>query len=153
MSERSAGGLHNDAMLSETIAEKEQVQQDLCKTENNLVNAYKRIEKLKQAVDVYKKNEETITFSVKDYEAKLIKSEEKYKRLKQDASAKMDLANEEIAKVRKQKEIDFAGIEASLRKAEHRIVSLEKDVTRKTEECLELSQICDELIKKVSVTQ
>ena len=150
MTERSSERENQDATLSATIASKVQAEKELCKVENNLVQAYRRIEKLKEALDVYKKNEDVATSSLHDYQAKLDKSEARYSRLKAECAAKIDSANVEIAKIRHQKQIDLAGIEAALKKAEHRNASLEKDITRKTEECRELSQICDELILKVS---
>ena len=150
MTERSSERENQDATLSATIASKVQAEKELCKVENNLVQAYRRIEKLKEALDVYKKNEDVATTSLHDYQAKLDKSEARYSRLKAECAAKIDSANVEIAKIRHQKQIDLAGIEAALKKAEHRNASLEKDITRKTEECRELSQICDELILKVS---
>jgi len=140
----------DEDMLSETVRAKEQLNQDLNQAEQNLVDAYKRIEKLKLATDTYKQNESNLKNTVKDYELKLQKSEERYNKLKQHASEKIDAANVEIERVRKQKEIDLAGIQASLKKATNRVGNLEVEIAQKTNENKELSQICDELIKKVS---
>lgn len=137
-------------ILSETVRAKDQLHNDLNAAEENLVDAYKRIEKLKLAVDTYKGNEENLKTSVKDYQTKLQKSEERYNKLKQHATEKIDAANAEIDRIRKQKEIDLAGIEASLKKSQNRVSNLEVEIAQKGNENKELSQICDELIKKVS---
>ncbi|XP_065649437.1 transforming acidic coiled-coil-containing protein 3 isoform X3 [Hydra vulgaris] len=140
----------SEETLSETVRAKEQLQQELHDAETNLVDAYKRIEKLKFAIDTYKQNEEHLKASVQDFQTKLKRSEERYQQLKQHAAEKVEAANIEINKVRKQKEIDLAGLQASLKKAQSRINSLETIVEQKTKENKEFAQICDDLIKKVS---
>lgn len=67
-----------------------QLQQDLNKAESSLVDAYKRIEKLKVALDTYKQNEESLKYSIKDFQSKLFKSEDRYKKLRQQATDKID---------------------------------------------------------------
>lgn len=144
--------LTNEETLSETVRAKDQLQQDLHKAEQNLVDAYKRIEKLKLAIDTYKQNEEDLKQSCNEFQIKLRKSEERYQKLKQHAAEKIDSANVEINKVRKQKEIDLAGLQAALKKAQSRINSLEQEVQQKIRENKEFAQICDDLINKVSGT-
>jgi len=136
--------------LSETVRVKDQLNQDLNTAEQNLVDAYKRIEKLKVAIESYKQNEDSLKTTMRDSQQKLLKSEERYNKLKQHASEKIDAANIEIERVRKQKEIDLAGLQAALKKAQNRVSNLEVEISQKTHENRELSQICDELIKKVS---
>lgn len=67
-----------------------QLQQDLHNTEANLVDAYKRVEKLKQAIDTYKQNEDLLKQSLHDFQDKLKKSEDRYQALKKQAAEKVD---------------------------------------------------------------
>lgn len=140
----------NEETLAETLAAKEQLQQELSNTEATLVDAYKRVEKLKAAIDTYQSNEKTMKQSLHDFQEKLKRSEERYQALRKQAAEKVEAANVEINKVRKQKEIDQIGLEAAVRKAQTRINALEQDVEQKKQENAELTSICDELIKKVS---
>jgi len=142
--------MFNEETLSETVRAKDQLQQDLHSAEQNLVDAYKRIEKLKHAIDAYKNNEDDLKQSVNEFQIKLKRSEERYQKLKQHAAEKVESANIEINKVRKQKEIDLAGLQAGLKKAQSRINGLEQEVQQKTRENAEMTQICDDLIKQVS---
>lgn len=142
--------MFNEETLSETVRAKEQLQQELSTAEQNLVDAYKRIDKLKRAVDTFKQNEEDLKQSCNEFQIKLKRSEERYQKLKQHAAEKVESANIEISKVRKQKEIDLAGVQAALKKAQSKIHSLEQEVQQKVRENAEYAQICDDLIKKVS---
>ena len=57
--------------------------------EQNLVDAYKRIDKLKRAVDTFKQNEEDLKQSCNEFQIKLKRSEERYQKLKQHAAEKV----------------------------------------------------------------
>ena len=55
-----------------------------------------------------------------------------------------------LFKERKQKEVDLAGLQAALKKATNKANNLELEIQQKNIENQQLSQICDDLIKKVS---
>lgn len=134
-----------DATLTDTICDHKKLQQDLNKAESSLADAYKIIGKQKVALETDKKHDESLKYSIKDSQSKLFKSEDRYKKLRQQATDKIDAANAEIQKVRKQKGIDLA----ALKKSQIRNIYLEKEVRQKMRENEELSQICEALIKKV----
>ena len=67
-----------------------QLQQDLHSAETNLVDAYKRIEKLKLAIDTYKSNEDDLKASVNEFQIKLKRSEDRYQKLKNHAAEKVE---------------------------------------------------------------
>ena len=140
----------NEETLAETIRSKEQLQEDLNSAEQNLFDAYKRIEKLKQTIDVYKRNEDNLKENSAELASKLQKSEDRYAKLGEHAREKIDGANALISKVRKQQEVDLAGLQAALKKAQNRVNNLELEIQQKNVENQQLSQICDDLIKKVS---
>ncbi|NXJ00692.1 TACC3 protein, partial [Psophia crepitans] len=58
-------------------------------------------------------------------------------------------ANEEIAQVRSKAKSEAAALQASLRKEQMRIQSLERSLEQKTKENDELTKICDDLILKM----
>ncbi|NXR92745.1 TACC3 protein, partial [Hypocryptadius cinnamomeus] len=58
-------------------------------------------------------------------------------------------ANEEIAQVRSKAESETAALQATLRKEQMRIQSLERSLEQKTKENDELTKICDDLILKM----
>ncbi|NXN15276.1 TACC3 protein, partial [Indicator maculatus] len=58
-------------------------------------------------------------------------------------------ANEEIAQVRSKAKSEAAALQATLRKEQMRIQSLEKSLEQKTKENDELTKICDDLISKM----
>ncbi|NXQ33500.1 TACC3 protein, partial [Alaudala cheleensis] len=58
-------------------------------------------------------------------------------------------ANEEIAQVRSKAKLETAALQATLRKEQMRIQSLERSLEQKTKENDELTKICDDLILKM----
>ncbi|NXN33722.1 TACC3 protein, partial [Nycticryphes semicollaris] len=58
-------------------------------------------------------------------------------------------ANEEIAQVRNKAKSEIAALQASLRKEQMRIQSLERTLEQKTKENDELTKICDDLILRM----
>merc|ERR1712076_173014 len=109
----------NEDTLSETIRAKEQLQEDLNSAEQTLFDTLKRVEKLKQAIETYKQNEDRLKENNAELHSKLQKSEERYDKLKEHATKKIDDANLLISKERKQKEVDLAGLQAALKKAQN----------------------------------
>ncbi|NWU41176.1 TACC3 protein, partial [Hylia prasina] len=58
-------------------------------------------------------------------------------------------ANEEIAQVRSKAKSETTVLQATLRKEQMRIQSLERSLEQKTKENDELTKICDDLISKM----
>merc|ERR1719495_746313 len=140
----------NEKSVAETVRAKEQMQEDLNTAEQAVFDAFKRIEKLKQTVDKLTQNEATLKRNSDELNAKLDKSEDKYEKLKVQAEEKIDNANQVIAKVKKQQEIDIAGLQASLKLAQAKVKSLELEIQQKNLDNAQLTQLCDDLIEKVS---
>jgi len=140
----------NEKSVEETVRAKEQMQEDLNTAEQAVFDAFKRIEKLKQTVDKLTTNEAALKRNSEELNTKLAKSEEKYDKLKTQAEQKIDSANTVIAKVRKQQEIDIAGLQASLKVAQLKVDGLEKEIQQKNVDNEQLTKLCDDLIAKVS---
>ncbi|XP_069060052.1 transforming acidic coiled-coil-containing protein 3 [Pleurodeles waltl] len=131
------------------MLEKQQLQIDLNSTEKSFSELFKRFEKQKEGIEGFRKNEEALKKCVENYAAKVQKEEQRYQALKAHAEEKINKANEEIAQVRGKSKSEVAAFQATLRKEQMRIQSLEQALEQKTKENDELTKICDDLIMKM----
>ncbi|XP_014863198.1 PREDICTED: transforming acidic coiled-coil-containing protein 3 isoform X1 [Poecilia mexicana] len=135
--------------LSQALMEKDQVSGDLNAMERSLGEMFKRLEKYKEVVEGYKKNEETLKSCAQDYLERIKKGDQRYQTLKAHAEEKINLANEEIAEVRSKYKAEVSALQAQLRREQLKTQSLEKSLDQKEKEVEELTKLCDELISKV----
>lgn len=80
-----------DTKLWEALLEKEQVSSGLIAMERSFSDLFKRLEKYKDVVEGYKKNEETLKACAQDYLARIKKEEQRYQTLKAHAEEKIGL--------------------------------------------------------------
>ncbi|XP_044023713.1 transforming acidic coiled-coil-containing protein 3 isoform X2 [Siniperca chuatsi] len=139
----------SQAKLNEALLEKEQVSSDLNAMERSFSDLFKRLEKYKDVVEGYKKNEETLKACAQDYLARIKKEEQRYQTLKAHAEEKIGHANGEIAEVRSKYKAEVSALQAQLRREQLKAQSLEKSLDQKEKEAEELTKLCDELITKV----
>ncbi|XP_018410254.1 PREDICTED: transforming acidic coiled-coil-containing protein 3 [Nanorana parkeri] len=135
--------------LNKVLEEKQQVQNDLNSMENSFSELFKRLEKQKDALEGYRKNEEALKKCVEDYLARIKKEEQRYQALKAHAEEKLSRANEEIAQVRSKFKSESTALQATLRREQMKSQSLERALEQKTKENDELTKICDDLILKM----
>ncbi|XP_015480956.1 transforming acidic coiled-coil-containing protein 3 [Parus major] len=135
--------------IQKLMEEKQQAISDLNSMEKSFSELFKRLEKQKDALEGYHKNEEVLKKCAEDYLARIKKEEQRYQALKAHAEEKLKQANEEIAQVRSKAKLETAALQATLRKEQMRIQSLEKSLEQKTKENDELTKICDDLILKM----
>ncbi|XP_063313737.1 transforming acidic coiled-coil-containing protein 3 [Pelobates fuscus] len=135
--------------LQKVLEEKQQVQMDLNSMEKSFSDLFKRFEKQKEILDGYRKNEETLKKCVEDYHLRIKKEEQRYQALKAHAEEKLNRANEEIAQVRNKAKSETVVLQATLRKEQMKIQSLERSLEQKAKEIEELTKICDDLILKM----
>ncbi|XP_053701316.1 transforming acidic coiled-coil-containing protein 3 [Synchiropus splendidus] len=135
--------------LQEVQAEKEQVANDLNSTERSLADLFKRLQKYKDVVEGFKKNEEMLKACAQDYLARVKKEEQRYQALKAHAEEKISNANNEIADVRSKFKAEVSALQVQLRREQMKVQSLEKSLDMKEKEVEELTKLCDELIKNV----
>ncbi|KAM6912259.1 transforming acidic coiled-coil-containing protein 3 [Xenentodon cancila] len=138
-----------EAKLNAALLEKEQVSGDLNAMERSFAELFKRLEKYKDVVEGYKKNEEALKSCAQDYLARIKKEEQRYQTLKAHAEEKIGQANEEIAEVRSKYKAEVSALQAQLRREQLKVQSLEKSLDQKGKEAEELTKLCDELISKV----
>ncbi|XP_054437839.1 transforming acidic coiled-coil-containing protein 3 [Pteronotus mesoamericanus] len=137
------------AEIQKVLKEKEQLAADLSSMEKSFSDLFKRFEKQKEVIEGYRTNEESLKKCVEDYIARIEKEGQRYQALKAHAEEKLRLASEEIAQVRSKAQAEALAFQASLRKEQMRVHSLEKAVEQKTKENDELTRICDDLISKM----
>ncbi|XP_015718193.1 transforming acidic coiled-coil-containing protein 3 isoform X3 [Coturnix japonica] len=135
--------------IQRIVEEKQQVISDLNSMEKSFSELFKRFEKQKEVLEGYRKNEEALKKCAEEYLARIKKEEQRYQALKAHAEEKLQQANEEIAQVRNKAKSETAALQASLRKEQMRIQSLERSLEQKTKENDELTKICDDLILKM----
>nr|XP_012322298.1 transforming acidic coiled-coil-containing protein 3 [Aotus nancymaae] len=138
------------ADIQKVLKEKEQLTADLNSMEKSFSDLFKRFEKQKEVIEGYRKNEESLKKCVEDYLARITQAGQRYQALKAHAEEKLQLANEEIAQVRSKAQAEALALQASLRKEQMRVQSLERTVEEKTKENEELTRICDDLISKMA---
>ncbi|NWX54661.1 TACC3 protein, partial [Promerops cafer] len=135
--------------IQKLMEEKQQAISDLNSMEKSFSELFKRLEKQKDALEGYHRNEEVLKKCAEDYLARIKKEEQRYQALKAHAEEKLQQANEEIAQVRSKAKSETAALQATLRKEQMRIQSLERSLEQKTKENDELTKICDDLILKM----
>ncbi|XP_029947247.1 transforming acidic coiled-coil-containing protein 1 isoform X2 [Salarias fasciatus] len=129
--------------------ERDQAIADLSSVERSFADLFRRYENMKGVLEGFKKNEEVLKKCAQDYLMRIKQEEQRYQTLKVHAEEKLDKANEEIAQVRAKANGESVALNASLRKEQMKVESLERAVLQKNQEIEELTKICDELIAKL----
>ncbi|XP_043568615.1 transforming acidic coiled-coil-containing protein 2-like isoform X2 [Chiloscyllium plagiosum] len=135
--------------VQQLIMEKDQALSDLNSVEKSLADLFRRYEKMKEVLEGFRKNEEVLKKCAQEYLARVKKEEQRYHALKIHAEEKLDKANAEIAQVRAKSKSEQTAFQASLRKEQMKVESLERTLEQKNKEVEELTKICDELIAKM----
>ncbi|XP_067858376.1 microtubule-associated protein futsch-like isoform X2 [Heptranchias perlo] len=135
--------------VQQLILEKDQALSDLNSVEKSLADLFRRYEKMKEVLEGFRKNEEVLKKCAQEYLARVKKEEQRYHALKVHAEEKLDKANAEIAQVRSKSKSEQTAFQASLRKEQMKVESLERTLEQKNKEVEELTKICDELIAKM----
>ncbi|XP_030628201.1 transforming acidic coiled-coil-containing protein 3 [Chanos chanos] len=149
MAEREKEREAAQAELNKVLQEKEQVVMDLNAMEHSFSELFKRLNKHKEVIEGYKKNEETLKLCAQDYMARIKKEEQRYQSLKAHAEEKINQANQEIAEVRSKLKAEVSALKVQLKREQLKVQSLEKSLDQKTKEVEEVTKLCDELIANV----
>ncbi|KAG9263386.1 transforming acidic coiled-coil-containing protein 1 isoform X1 [Astyanax mexicanus] len=138
--------------VQQLTLERDQALADLNSVERSLSDLFRRYENMKTVLEGFKKNEEVLKKCAQEYLARVKQEEQRYHTLKLHAEEKLDKANEEIAQVRSRANAESVALNASLRKEQMKVESLERALEQKNQEMEELTKICDELIAKLGTT-
>eukprot|EP00729_Bicosta_minor_P002131 gene2131-27932_t len=135
--------------LAAVQLEKDQVQEDLEKTETAFADLHSKYTKAKEVIENYKKNESILKAALLTSQHAHAKSEERYAGLRTHAESKIAEANTEIAGVRDSFAGQISALGMKVKTAEREVTSLKRQVDAKDQDNAELTQICDELVKKL----
>ncbi|XP_058507718.1 mucin-17 isoform X4 [Solea solea] len=135
--------------IQQLIMEKDQALADLNSVEKSMSDLFRRYEKLKDAVDGFRKNEDILKKSAQEYLSRVRKEEQRYHVLKIHAEEKLEKASTDIIQMQTRAMQEQAAYQASLRKEQVKVDSLERTLEQKNKEIEELTKICDELIAKM----
>ncbi|KAG7512798.1 hypothetical protein JOB18_040193 [Solea senegalensis] len=135
--------------IQQLIMEKDQALADLNSVEKSMSDLFRRYEKLKDAVDGFRKNEDILKKSAQEYLSRVRKEEQRYHVLKIHAEEKLEKASTDIIQMQTKAMQEQAAYQASLRKEQVKVDSLERTLEQKNKEIEELTKICDELIAKM----
>ncbi|XP_064568013.1 transforming acidic coiled-coil-containing protein 3 [Zonotrichia leucophrys gambelii] len=117
--------------IQKLMEEKQQAISDLNSMEKSFSEIFKRLEKQKEVLEGYHKNEEVLKKCAEDFLSRIKKQEQRYQALKAHAEEKLQQANEEIAHVHSKAKSETAALQATLRKEQMRIQSLERSLQQK----------------------
>ncbi|XP_074390239.1 transforming acidic coiled-coil-containing protein 3-like [Zonotrichia albicollis] len=129
--------------IQKLMEEKQQAISDLNSMEKSFSEIFKRLEKQKEVLEGYHKNEEVLKKCAEDFLSRIKKQEQRYQVLKAHAEEKLQQANEEIAQVHSKAKSETAALQATLSKEQMRVQSLERSLQQKTEENDESTKISD----------
>uniref|UniRef100_A0A1A7YJ65 Transforming, acidic coiled-coil containing protein 1 n=1 Tax=Iconisemion striatum TaxID=60296 RepID=A0A1A7YJ65_9TELE len=141
--------LSSNKSVRQLTLERDQALTDLNSVERSFADLFRRYENMKGVLEGFKKNEEVLKKCAQDYLVRIKQEEQRYQTLKIHAEEKLNKANEEIAQVRAKANAEGVALNASLRKEQMKVESLERAVLQKNQEIEELTKICDELIAKL----
>ncbi|KAK9964236.1 hypothetical protein ABG768_005428 [Culter alburnus] len=138
--------------LERVLQEKDQMSKDLNEMERSFSSVVKRLDRCKEVIEGFKKNEETLKQYAQNCMDRLQKEEKRYQALKAHAEEKLDQANKAIAEVRSKQGAEMATLQVQLRREQLKVQSLEKDLEQKAKEVKDVTELCDELLLKVQKT-
>ncbi|CAM4726017.1 unnamed protein product [Leuciscus chuanchicus] len=135
--------------LQRVLQEKDQLSKELSELEQSFSSVVKRLDRCKEVIEGFKKNEETLKQYAQNCMDRLQKEEKRYQALKAHAEEKLDQANKAIAEVRSKLGAEVATLQVQLKREQLKVQSLEKDLVQKAKEVKDVSDLCDELLIKV----
>ncbi|XP_052429249.1 transforming acidic coiled-coil-containing protein 3 isoform X1 [Carassius gibelio] len=135
--------------LERVLQEKDQLSKELNELERSFSSVVKRLDRCKEVIEGFKKNEETLKQYAQNCMDRLQKEEKRYQALKAHAEEKLDHANKAINEVRNKQGAEVAALQVQLKREQLKVQSLEKDLEQKAKEVKDVTELCDDLLLKV----
>jgi len=126
---------------------REQEFKELEKSFDDMLHRYNR---LKAVLEKATKNEGQLKEAITVAQEKYKTSQEKAKKIKEMAETKIREQEEHLQKVESSSKSDITRLETALKRKEMDVGRLESSLEQKKKECVELTELCDSLISKVS---
>nr|CAI5857385.1 unnamed protein product [Callosobruchus analis] len=143
------------SVLKTRINENIKLKEDLDSAKTHLANLelafsdlHSKYEKAKESLEGYKKHTADLLINLDTCHQNSKQQEERYESLKTYAKNQIERANRENAAERERFASENAKLQAIIRRLEIKCGSLEVTLSQKTEECLALSALCDEVTGK-----
>jgi chromosome segregation ATPase len=108
-----------------------------------------RYTKVKEVVENFKKNEAILKEALIQAQEATKTAESRYDALRMHAEGKIAEANAEIAQVRESNQTQIVALTMKVKTAEREVASAKRQIEAKDTDNAELSQICDELVRKL----
>ncbi|XP_046971511.1 transforming acidic coiled-coil-containing protein 2-like [Vanessa cardui] len=129
--------------------ERDQALNHLSSMESSFNDLLTKYEKCKTLILDSKERERVLNLKIVEYEAGLEKYEILYNNLKQVTADNLDKANETLDNIKKAHNVEITKLNATIKKHEIMISSLQESLIQKTRDNEELTRICDQLINEV----
>ncbi|XP_072929979.1 uncharacterized protein [Epargyreus clarus] len=144
---------HEKIQYQETFdkltSERDQALNHLASMECSFNDLLAKYEKCKTVIMDSKEREKLFELKISEYEIGMKKYEVLYNNLKQVTTDNLEKANETLESLRKSHAIEITKLNATMKKHEITISSLQESLTQKTRDNEELTRICDQLISQV----
>lgn len=135
--------------LDKLKSEKEQALLHLSNMECSFNDLLMKYEKCKNVIIEAKEREKVYEEKIAEYDTSLKKYDSEYENLKRITSEALDNANLTLDNIKKNHNVEIAKLNATIKKNEVTISSLQDSIAQKTRENEELTRICDQLINDV----
>lgn len=131
------------------VAERDQALNHLASMESSFNDLLSKYEKCKSIILEAKDREKIFEQNISEYEVGIKKFEVLYNNLKQVTSDNLAKANETLENIKKNHNVEITKLNATIKKHEITIASLQESLVQKTRDNEELTRICDQLINEV----
>lgn len=139
----------NQETLEKVTSERDQALNHLSNMESSFNDLLAKYEKCKSVILETKDREKVYEQKLAEYEAAVKKYQELYGNLKQVTSDALSKANETLENLKKNYNIEVTKLNATVKKHEITIASLQESLVQKTRDNEELMRLYDQLISEV----
>ncbi|GBP46915.1 Transforming acidic coiled-coil-containing protein 1 [Eumeta japonica] len=147
--EREKDNLEFQAVQEALQKERDQAMEHLSNMEGSFNDLLTKYERCKTVILEFKERERNYEEKLKEYQQGIDKFEELYSKLKEVTSESLAKANETLDNEQKAHYTEITKLNATIKKQEVMISSLQESLAQKDRDNHELTAICDELINKV----
>lgn len=147
--EQQKDKIETEDTLNKLTQERDQALNHLSSMEFSFNDLLTKYEKCKILLLDTKNREKVFNLKINEYEEGMRKYEELYNTLKHVTSENLDKANETLENIKKAHNVELTKMNATIKKHEITISSLQESLTQKTRDNEELTRICDQLINEV----
>lgn len=147
--EQQTENTQNQEIQQKLALERDQALNHLANMETSFNDLLAKYEKCKSTLIEVKEREIIFEGKISEYEEGIKKYESLYMNLKQVTKESLEKANESLENIKKSHSTEITKFNATIKKQDIVILSLQESLAQKTRDIAELTAICDELINKV----